>query len=683
MKKIAPSLRRIAVPLATLFFLGTASPAQGQVNAEQVIQIGRNVLSMDDYMLAIQYFNQAIKAKPYLPDPYYYRALAKLNLEDYKGAEEDCTLALELNKFKSEAYKLRGFARQYMDRNEEAVADYDAGLEYYPLDRWFLYYKGVALTELKRYEQADSTFGTLLRAYPSFEDGYTARARSMVVRGDTVAALADIDKALSISRNQLTARLMRADIEARRKNWKDAIADLDEALRLRPQEADLYINRAYLRYNDDDWFGAMSDYNYALELEPTNTAALFNRALLRYETRNLPQAAADLTDVLRLDPDNFHALFNHGLVCLEMGQHREALADFEKVAKKYPRYYTVYYAIAEARRALGDMRGAARNLNHAETLVKGYVSDPQRNPLDRPAIAAGQNNDRGNERDAEETETDVMERFNRLVTVASTGQERLAYNERSKGRVQDRNLRIEPEAPYLVTLSDAPGELRSLSNYFRELDDFNQQRLIERPLYLTNRPEQASDSAAIAANFQLAERLTAEIEKRADNPRAADYLGRGVVLTLLKNYTAAIADLDRATALDPGFAVAYMARAGARLAQGSHKGADSGDDMLQRQAAAGADNLALADLDHVIRLNPRMVYAWYDKGVIYLRNNDLTSALQCFSKAIAIRPDFGEAYYNRGLAYLQIGNKNLAFADLSKAGELGVLPSYGLLKRMK
>lgn len=683
MKRIAPRLRRIAAPIATFLLLGSASPLQAQVNAEQVMQIGRNVLSMDDYMLAIQYFNQAIKAKPYLPDPYYFRALAKLNLEDYKGAEEDCTIAIELNKFKSEAYKLRGFARQYMDRNEEAVADYDAGLEYYPLDRWFLYYKGVALTELKRFEQADSTFGTLLRAYPAFEDGYTARARSMVMRGDTVAGLADLDKALSISRNQLTARLMRADIEARRKNWKEALADLDEALRLRPQEADLYINRAYLRYNDDDWFGAMSDYNYALELEPDNSAALFNRALLRYETRNLPQAAADLTEVLRLDPDNFHALFNRGLVYLEMNRNREALADFDKVTKKYPRYYTVYYAIAEARRGLGDMRGAAQSAHHAETLVKGYVTDPQRNPLDRPAIAAGQTNDRGSQRDSEESETDVMERFNRLVTVAATGQERLAYNERSKGRVQDRNLRIEPEAPYIITLSDSPGELRSLSNYFRELDDFNQQRLIERPLYLTNSPAQAADSASIAADFQFAERLTAEIESRADSPRAADYLARGVILTLLKNYAAAIADLDRATALDPGFAVAYMARAGARLAQSAHPETESGDEMLQRQAASASDNLALADLDHVIRLNPRMVYAWYDKGVIYLRNNDMTSALQCFSEAIAIRPDFGEAYYNRGLAYLQIGNKNLAFADLSKAGELGVLPSYGLLKRMK
>ena len=67
---------------------------QAQVNAEQVLTIGRNVLSMEDYMLSIQYFNQAIKAKPYLADPYLYRAIAKLNLDDYQGAEADCNKAI-------------------------------------------------------------------------------------------------------------------------------------------------------------------------------------------------------------------------------------------------------------------------------------------------------------------------------------------------------------------------------------------------------------------------------------------------------------------------------------------------------------------------------------------------------------------------------------------------------------
>ena len=67
---------------------------KAQVNAEQCVTIGRNVLSMDDYMLSIQYFNQAIKAKPYLSDTYFFRGLAKLYLEDYKGADEDSTLAI-------------------------------------------------------------------------------------------------------------------------------------------------------------------------------------------------------------------------------------------------------------------------------------------------------------------------------------------------------------------------------------------------------------------------------------------------------------------------------------------------------------------------------------------------------------------------------------------------------------
>ena len=112
--------------------------ANAQINAEQVVIIGRNVMSMEDYMLAIQYFNQAIKAKPYLPDPYFYRAIAKLSLEDYKGAQEDCTLAIERNKYKTESYKVRGFALQNLGQDSLAIIDYDRGLEYNPQDKYFL-----------------------------------------------------------------------------------------------------------------------------------------------------------------------------------------------------------------------------------------------------------------------------------------------------------------------------------------------------------------------------------------------------------------------------------------------------------------------------------------------------------------------------------------------------------------
>ena len=63
-----------------------------QINTDRVLTIGRNALYFEDYVLSIQYFNQVIKSKPWLAEPYFYRAVAKINLDDYKGAEEDCTL---------------------------------------------------------------------------------------------------------------------------------------------------------------------------------------------------------------------------------------------------------------------------------------------------------------------------------------------------------------------------------------------------------------------------------------------------------------------------------------------------------------------------------------------------------------------------------------------------------------
>ena len=73
----------------TLVFLlfWASSVAIAQINTEQVLRIGQNALYFEDYVLSIQYFNQVVAAKPYLAEPYFYRAVAKLDLEDFQGAE--------------------------------------------------------------------------------------------------------------------------------------------------------------------------------------------------------------------------------------------------------------------------------------------------------------------------------------------------------------------------------------------------------------------------------------------------------------------------------------------------------------------------------------------------------------------------------------------------------------------
>lgn len=661
------------------------STAAAQVNAEQVVNIGRNVLAMDDYMLAIQYFNLAARAKPYLAEPYLYRGLAKLMLEDYPGAEADCTEALSRNKFLTEAYKARGFARQNMGRDSLAVLDFDAGLAYDPTDKYFLFYRGVALTELKRYNEADSTFASLLKAYPRFEDGITARARMNLLRGDTARAQADIERSLSISRTIPGTYLMHAQIMADRRRWAEAAADMDSAIRLLPREPELYINRAYVRYNNDDYFGAMADYNYALELNPDNAPALFNRALLRYEVKDLDRSAADLTAVLRLEPDNFHALFNRGLIHLEKGRNRQALADFQSIARRYPKFHTVWFAIAQAYQNLGDTRHAGEAYRRGNDLVARYVRNPQRNPLDRPVISAGKTNQRhgaySEPEDSTMTDTEVMERFNRLVTVNDRAESRLAYNARSKGRIQDRDARIEPEPLLAFTFMSADASAPSAATRLRELSALNSPGVLKAPLYFGFPQTTSASEAELQRIFEIKNSYDI-LAARDAGLSPAQYFGRAVARHSLKDYAGAAADFDAALRTDSTFTAAILGRATARAAEALAPAPESSDNTaaLNRRALMRS---ALADFDAALRLDPGLAAAHYDKALLLYALQDLTSALASLNSAIDISPDFGPAYFNRGIIYLRLGRRPQGMADIRKAGELGVLPSYNLLKRMK
>ncbi|MDE6369845.1 MAG: tetratricopeptide repeat protein, partial [Muribaculaceae bacterium] len=217
-------LIRIIILLTCL--AGVSVKTAAQVNTDQVIRVGQNALYFEDYMLAIQYFNQAIQAKPYLAKPYLMRAIAKLNLEDYAGAEADVNKAIDINPFLPDAWEVRGVARQNLGRDRSAIEDYREALKLLPRNRQIMFNMAVAQQRIKNYEEADSTFKELLRYYPNFSNGYLGHANLKLAQADTATAISDIDKALSLNRNSLNAYIMRADIAINSK--RDFAAALNE-----------------------------------------------------------------------------------------------------------------------------------------------------------------------------------------------------------------------------------------------------------------------------------------------------------------------------------------------------------------------------------------------------------------------------------------------------------------------
>ena len=110
-------LRYILICLGT--WLISMGSVFAQLNTDRITAIGRNALYFDDYVLSIQYFNQVIKLKPYLSEPYLLRAIAKIQLGDYTGAELDCNAAIERNPFQPGAYYTRGFIYRQTNQLEK------------------------------------------------------------------------------------------------------------------------------------------------------------------------------------------------------------------------------------------------------------------------------------------------------------------------------------------------------------------------------------------------------------------------------------------------------------------------------------------------------------------------------------------------------------------------------------
>ena len=89
------------------------------------------------------------------------------------------------------------------------------------------------------------------------------------------------------------------------------------------------------------------------------------------------------------------------------------------------------------------------------------------------------------------------------------------------------------------------------------------------------------------------------------------------------------------------------------------------------QMARGKDVLADADFDAALRLDRDLADAWLNKGFLRLRRGDGRAALPLLQSGI----DRGarrqaQAIFARGVAYEQMGQFNLAYADLRRAQEL-------------
>ncbi len=684
-----------------------------QINTDRVLTIGHNALYFEDYVLSIQYFNQVIKSKPWLAEPYFYRAVAKINLDDYKGAEEDCTLCLERNPFLVQAYYARGIARQSQEKFSEAIEDYRKGLEFKAEDRQMLVNMAVANIQKKDFKEAEKVFDELMAAHPKYSMNYLTRGAMYTEKGDTVKALADYDKAISMDPYYAPAYGNRAILLYQMNNLKDALADLNEAIRLNTRESGYYINRGLVRYQLKDLRGAMADYDQVVSMDSHNLIARFNRGLLRAQIGDNNRAIEDFDVVIEIEPDNYMAYYNRALLNYETGDYQGAVRDFDVVLQQYPNFVAGYYSRAEVKRKMHDEVGADRDYWTA------YNMEQQKKNGNASGNVASKNGNNAGAQSADPASKDEntreqsdknIDKFNRLVVYDEEEVRKTKYNSEIRGRVQDRNVRVDLEPMFVLTYYEKVDPVKKLVYYDKMVEAYNARLVLERKLRITNE-EAALTEDQVAVHFASIDNFSARIAK---NPKDADaYFGRALDFMLVQDFAEALKDYTKVIELDPDFAMAYFNRAVVRYKQLDYnmsQAASAQDDFsamsmnlkmgknptvtrtpvtsdptsasLKDNKRAYEHEMITRDYDMVIKLNPGFVYAYFNRGNLRCAQRDFRAAIQDYSEAIQRDPEFAEAYFNRGLARLSQGDANRGIADLSKAGELGIINAYSIIKRM-
>ncbi|MFI8168031.1 tetratricopeptide repeat protein [Streptomyces sp. NPDC085931] len=157
----------------------------------------------------------------------------------------------------------------------------------------------------------------------------------------------------------------------------------------------------------------------------------------------------------------------------------------------------------------------------------------------------------------------------------------------------------------------------------------------------------ALDAGGITAALGLLLRrggLDAPARARAHRNRAVLHGQRG-------DLDAAIADLDRAVALEPGNAWFVALR-------GEH------------HRLARHDAEALRDLTEAIRLDPANEFPWASRGATHERAGDPEAALADLNQALDLEPDYAWALARRARVWRALGDSERQLADLDQAVSL-------------
>jgi predicted O-linked N-acetylglucosamine transferase (SPINDLY family) len=248
-------------------------------------------------------YEEALKLNPNHFDSIQLLATIALQNKLWDQALSLLNQAKSINNFSPIIYNNCGIALKELKRFEEALASYHRAIEIKPDYTEAYSNRGNVLRELKCFEEALASYDRAIELKPDYAEAYSNRGNVFNELNKCEEALINYDKAIELKPEYAEAYSNRGNVLKELKLFEEALSSYDRAIHFKPDSFDAHLQRGVVLKELKRFGDALVSYNIAIELKRDFTDAYYSRGVLFKELNLLEDALLNFQIVFSLNPN--------------------------------------------------------------------------------------------------------------------------------------------------------------------------------------------------------------------------------------------------------------------------------------------------------------------------------------------------------------------------------------------
>jgi tetratricopeptide (TPR) repeat protein len=482
-----------------------------------------------------------------------------------------------------------------------------------------------------------------------------------ITRSDYIKASELFDQAIIIDPNDPILFSERAQLREIKGEKFAALIDYNKSVELDPLNHEYYLLRGRFYSKEGRFSLALSDLNKAIELVPNHSAPYFERSQLFYDSRMFEEALNDANYAIIHDSTQYQMYVGRGAIYTELKLYERAILDYSKAIAHSPEDFYSYYQRSLNKYKLEDMEGFCGDVHLSlSILMKNDPVNQLKSDIEYSvevfcdSTKASYYYQRG-------IAFYNLRQFDKAVDIYSKGVKKFPKNAMLLSFRGNAYFALEE---YSMAIADYEASIENKENVFFDIEINKRHTGLSADslqLYLTGfvAGMQISMAESLFALGHYDEALI-EINKglyiapeMREIGKEIYYNVRGNIYLALGKYLLALNDFDKCIQINPGFPLAYVNRAVAKI---------------NLSSKIHMKTYSIRSGESFQTFNPNWTMPL--KASVKKSDENITSALTDCNTAIEIEPNLDFAYYMRGRIKKMLVMGDYCY-DLMKSKDLG------------